>query len=63
MGSNSLNFLTMFSVGLLIISLILLLMVSIEQIKKKFSEFIVVGIISIPIIFLIPVILGLILDL
>lgn len=63
MGSNSSNFLIIFSVGLLLISLILLAMVSFEQIKKKFNDFIVIGIISIPIIFLIPVILGLILDL
>jgi len=64
MFSNSYIFLVALAIGLLIITLILLIEVITEEFKRQSDDhLILIGLITIPIIFLIPVILGLIQDL
>ncbi len=61
---NSNIFLVALSIGLLTIALILLIKVIIEEFKKESVDLLVlISLIAIPIIFLIPIILGLIQDL
>jgi len=61
---NSNIFLIALTIGILTIVLILLIRFIIEEFKEKSNDFfILIGLIAIPIIFLIPVILGLIQDL
>lgn len=61
---NSNIFLVALAIGLLTIALILLIRIIIEEFKEESDDLLVlIGLIAIPIIFLIPVILGLIQDL
>ena len=63
MGPNSSILLIILSIGLLIIALILLIRVIIKEFEEKSNDLFVFIIVSaIPIIFLIPIILGLIQD-
>ncbi|MFX1592394.1 MAG: hypothetical protein ACFFCL_06845 [Promethearchaeota archaeon] len=61
---NSNTFLVAITIGLLAIALISLIMVIFEEFKEKSDDlFVIIGLIAIPIIFLIPLIIGLIQDL